>query len=506
MSTKEKLTIYWCRRDFRLLDNPALYYAIEDSNKNNTKLLPIFILDPKLLEEDRWNIGYPRRRYLAQILADFALQFKKFEILVGNPVDVFHKLTQEYKVKVYVNSDIEPYSRKRDAEVSQFLDKNNGKIISFADQLSVDKDTVSGTGTRYGVFSPFRKKVWDEFIQAPVVPKVDTAKCEYLEGTKNPYYEGGGSGVAKIKFDSGLSVEDLANKIFTIIDTNWNLRVTDDFKINLDEVLGRPKITNIWYSNEKEALSRFRDFNDNKILNYKSHRDNLGADAVDQGQTSRISVALKWGLVSTRTLKEIVIGKHDPKKSNDVFHFISELIWREFYRYELFHLPHLLNTEYQAKYQNTIQWKRGSEAQDWFIKWIQGKTGYRVVDAAMHQIANEGWMHNRSRMIVASILTKNLGIDWRWGQEYFRSILLDLDEASNNGGWQWAASVGADPKPIRIFNPYTQAEKYDNKGLYQAKHLPADYNIQEPLIEHKKAREEALQRYKYAKENSVRDY
>jgi deoxyribodipyrimidine photo-lyase len=113
----------------------------------------------------------------------------------------------------------------------------------------------------------------------------------------------------------------------------------------------------------------------------------------------------------------------------------------------------------------------------------------------MHQIAKTGWMHNRSRMIVASVLTKNLGVDWRWGQDYFRSVLLDLDEASNNGGWQWAASVGADPKPIRIFNPYLQQENYDKNKEYIGFWLPNDYDIKAPIVDHKQAREEALKRY-----------
>jgi deoxyribodipyrimidine photo-lyase len=140
---------------------------------------------------------------------------------------------------------------------------------------------------------------------------------------------------------------------------------------------------------------------------------------------------------------------------------------------------------------------------------VQGKTGYPLVDAAMMQLAKTGWMHNRTRMVVASVLTKNLGVDWRWGQEYFRAMLLDLDEASNNGGWQWGASVGADPKPIRIFNPYLQAENYDPQNIYQDKWLGAE-NIDStpPLVPHKQAREEALIRYGLSgnKPTPVRDY
>lgn len=175
--------------------------------------------------------------------------------------------------------------------------------------------------------------------------------------------------------------------------------------------------------------------------------------------------------------------------------FLSELIWREFYKYILFQRPQVLHTEFQPKYRETIKWTQDSVALHRFQLWIKGQTGYPAVDAAMNQITSMGWMHNRSRMMVASILTKNLGVDWRWGQEYFRAALIDMDEASNNGGWQWGASTGADPKPIRIFNPYLQAENYDKNGLYQQKWLPKDYKSQ-PIIEHKDARVEAINRYK----------
>ena len=131
-----------------------------------------------------------------------------------------------------------------------------------------------------------------------------------------------------------------------------------------------------------------------------------------------------------------------------------------------------------------------------FVFWIKGETGYKLVDAAMKQIAHEGWMHNRSRMVVASILTKNLVVDWRWGQEYFRLLFVGLDEASNNGGWQWADLVGADPKPIRICNPYIQAEKFDAEGLYQTKWLSSSTTSPSTaIVEHAVARQEAMKRY-----------
>jgi deoxyribodipyrimidine photo-lyase len=219
-----------------------------------------------------------------------------------------------------------------------------------------------------------------------------------------------------------------------------------------------------------------------------------------------MSLALAWGLVSSRTLVAMM-QKHFGKSFDNPFSdrvsagaliYISELVWREFYRYQLFRRPDLMDTEFQKKFQGTIKWVEHSEALVRFTAWIKGETGYPVVDAAMKQLAETGWMHNRSRMIVASILTKNLGVDWRWGMEYFRATLIDLDEASNCGGWQWGASVGADPKPIRIFNPELQAKNYDASGAYQDRWLGGASILRAtsiPIVEHKQARADALRRY-----------
>jgi deoxyribodipyrimidine photo-lyase len=282
-----------------------------------------------------------------------------------------------------------------------------------------------------------------------------------------------------------------------------------------------------WYTSEREALKRFSDYITSGDLDaYKKNRDSLELDAADAsedriayaGKTSKMSLALAWGLVSSRTLVQMM-----QKQANEVFDnpfsmrvsegaltYISELIWREFYRYQLFHRPELMDTEFQKKFQGTIQWVDNETAQTRFIAWIKGETGYPVVDAAMKQLAATGWMHNRSRMIVASILTKNFGVDWRWGMEYFRAVLIDLDEASNCGGWQWGASVGADPKPIRIFNAELQAKNYDASGAYQDRWLNSDnvFKLTAPLvpiIEHKIARAEALKRYGLGGEGA-RDY
>jgi deoxyribodipyrimidine photo-lyase len=234
---------------------------------------------------------------------------------------------------------------------------------------------------------------------------------------------------------------------------------------------------------------------------YKSARDMLG----DESGTSRMSLALTWGLVSARQLVAQIQKHYDASfelaptsgARQNAAHYLSELVWREFYKYLLFHDPALMGTEFQQKFRGTVEWAADAEALRRFTAWICGATGYPLLDAAMRQIAETGYMHNRARMVAASVLTKNLGVDWRWGQEYFRAALVDLDEASNNGGWQWGASVGADPKPIRIFNPELQAKNYDPESTYQERWLPESYRAAppEPIVPHALARTQALARY-----------
>jgi deoxyribodipyrimidine photo-lyase len=483
---KPALLIYWVRRDFRLTDNPALTQAMKDSQQKDIPFLPIFILDDGILSGNPHpHIGYPRRLFLSRVLSHFASQFERFEILKGNPNEIFSELSKDFTLHVYANDDVEPYSRKRDVAVAKLVDE----FHVFNDQLTVSRKTVSGTGNPYTVFTPFKKAVWNEFITTQPLGKPSLNNLTYFQD-KLP------KSINKLKKSTNLQ-----QSIFTEIDTSRQFEI-QNHTINLDEIWERQNYCE-WNWKEDDILEQFSKYLVNgKMSLYKTNRDDLGQDTVDGGQTTKMSVPLKWGLVSSRTLKEMTLNyfKTDfenpfsDRNDEGATHFISELIWREFYKYILYLRPQILNLEFQPKYQNTIKWEEDSVAFDRFLKWIKGETGYPVVDAAMHQIAQTGWMHNRSRMIVASILTKNLGVDWRWGQEYFRAVLLDLDEASNNGGWQWGASVGADPKPIRIFNPYLQEENYDKTKAYLKKWLPKNYQAN-PIIEHPAAREQAMIRY-----------
>ncbi|NQZ77747.1 MAG: deoxyribodipyrimidine photo-lyase [Ekhidna sp.] len=205
--------------------------------------------------------------------------------------------------------------------------------------------------------------------------------------------------------------------------------------------------------------------------------------------TSRMSLHLRFGTVSIRALARRA------KSLNEKY--LNELIWRDFYQAILWHFPHVVDSNFNRKYDGVI-W-RNNEAE--FSKWKKGKTGYPIVDAGMRELNETGFMHNRVRMIVASFLTKHLLVDWRWGEAYFAEKLLDYELASNNGGWQWAAGTGVDAQPyFRIFNPYSQTDKFDKDRKYinrwvaeiDTKYYP------DPMVDHKMARERCLDAYKSA--------
>lgn len=210
--------------------------------------------------------------------------------------------------------------------------------------------------------------------------------------------------------------------------------------------------------------------------------------------TSRLSVHIRFGTISIRKLASIALAKNET--------WLNELIWRDFYMAIMYHFPHAMKGAFKPQY-DKILWKNDPKQ---FSLWCKGQTGYPIVDAGMRELNATGFMHNRVRMIVASFLTKHLLIDWRWGEAYFASKLLDFDLAANNGGWQWAAGSGCDAAPyFRIFNPYEQTKKFDKDLKYIRKWVPEfeDFSYASPIVDHKFARERALSTYKNALQASL---
>ena len=258
----------------------------------------------------------------------------------------------------------------------------------------------------------------------------------------------------------------------------------------------------------RERLTRFLS---SDVRTYSEDHDVMGSDC-----SSRLSPYLHFGCLSPREIESRLPGGKGAEE------FRRQLCWRDFYHHVLLNFPRNARSEFQERYRGAISWSR---AELGFDAWREGRTGFPLVDAGMRQLRTEGWMHNRARLVVGSFLTKDLGIDWRWGERWFMRLLIDGDEANNNGNWQWIASVGVDPQPFfrRLYNPARHQERYDPEGVYVRTHVPelADVpdeylsepwtmpaevqewagcvigrDYPEPIVDHAEARREAIERYK----------
>ena len=225
---------------------------------------------------------------------------------------------------------------------------------------------------------------------------------------------------------------------------------------------------------------------------------------------SYLSVHLRFGTVSIRELaglaRQRMYASHVTGLAGAAI-WLSELIWRDFYAQILANFPHVAQGAFKPEY-DRIAWEKGPQADALFAAWCEARTGYPLVDAAMRQLNQSGYMHNRLRMVVASFLTKDLGLDWRWGERYFAEQLIDFDLSANNGGWQWAASSGCDAQPyFRIFNPTTQSEKFDAEGKFIRRYMPELAHLsakeihmpRQPIVDHAQARLKTLARYAVVK-------
>ena len=427
---KPTVNLFWFRRDLRLEDNAGLYQALKDKNP----VVPLFIFDKNILDEleDRTD---RRVEFIYQALQQLQQQLLKLgstlEVRYGFPEQVYKELLREYTVeKVFTNHDYEPYAQKRDTAIEQLLQTNGTSFHTFKDQVILEKNEVlKDDGKPYTVFTPYSRKwkaVLTEFHLKPYPNK------KYF---KNFY---------KQPERTIISLEAM------------------NFKAG-----GLPFPGKEWQG----AI----------IRNYKEQRDIPSI----QG-TSRLSVHLRFGTISIRTLAA------EAGAFNETF--LNELIWRDFYHMILWHFPKVVDHAFKKEY-DAIKWRNNEKE---FAAWCKGQTGYPIVDAGMRELNETGFMHNRVRMIVASFLTKHLLIDWRWGEAYFAKKLLDFDLAANNGGWQWAAGSGCDAAPyFRVFNPYLQTQKFDPELKYIRKWVPEfeEFSYPQPIVPHELARKRCLETY-----------
>ncbi|RZL18683.1 MAG: deoxyribodipyrimidine photo-lyase [Pedobacter sp.] len=427
------ISICWLRRDLRLEDNAALYHAL----KSNYPVLILFIFDKNILDKLPSRTD-ARVTFIHQQLRKLQtkLEQKGSSLCIkhGSPQEIWPEILKEYNVKeVYTNHDYEPYARKRDDGLQEFLQSEGIKFHTFKDQVIFEKnEIIKADGKPYTVFTPYYK-LW-----------LKTLSDFYIKSYPTDKY-----------FKNLLQIQTL----------------------NL------PTLKQIGFEETSQTLP---DLNfESRLQNYAKERDYPARDA-----TTHIGVHLRFGTVSIRK----VVQEAQKQKADK---WLSELVWREFYMMILWHFPHTANHAFKPAYDN-IAW-RNNEAE--FSAWCEGKTGYPLVDAGMRQLNETGFMHNRVRMVVASFLCKHLLIDWRWGEAYFAEKLLDYDQASNVGGWQWACGSGNDAAPyFRVFNPELQLKKFDPKMEYTLKWAP-EYSLPilpMPIVNHAFARDRVLKTYKKA--------
>jgi deoxyribodipyrimidine photo-lyase len=413
--------IVWFRRDLRTDDHAALYQA----SKQRSPIVPLFIFDVDLIRS--LSSDGAAFNFQAEALAELS---RKLHTLGGTLITRHGKVLDVHKAIIhdvqpqalYYNRDYEPYARERDVRVEQVYRDAGVEVRSFKDAVVHEPDEVlTGKGDPYVVFTPYANS-WKKLSHpAPFGrPKPFTTPHMLQERLLGAKELGKAMTIAHPAFVGG----------------------------------------------EGEAHHRWKRFLQSKIGEYEHTRDLPAVDG-----TSMLSAYLRFGCISIRRMiddAEKTLQHAPTPQRSPIGKFMDELIWREFYMSVLFHYPGLVHSNYREEF-NKMPWKFSRKL---FDAWKDGRTGYPLVDAGMRQLHQTGWMHNRVRMVVASFLTKDLRHDWRKGAEYFEEKLMDIELSSNNGGWQWAASTGVDPKPLRIFNPRLQSERFDAEGDYIRRFVP----------------------------------
>ena len=470
--TKKPIVIVWLRQDLRLQDNPALVFACDIG-----QILPIYILDDTSKD---WSIGSAQKWWLQHSLTNLKKDFAKHKIELifrrGDPEKILNDLIKETKSEHIVwNRCYDPQSIKRDTHLKQLFIDQNIEAKSFNASLLLEPGLVKNkSGSYFKVFTPY----WKECLR-----RLDTISVSIIPKMSS--------------IDHPVQSDNLNDWNLLPKKPNWASKFKDH-----------------WEPGEKGARKALSLFIDNAIDKYKVDRNIPGKVG-----TSKLSPYLHFGEISIKYVWQQVKQLSDKDNSSHLYTFLSELGWREFSYYLLYHYNELPATAFNPKFKD-FEWKHN---QSQLESWQKGNTGYPIVDAGMRQLWQTGWMHNRVRMIVASFLTKHLLINWQYGADWFLDTLVDADIASNSAGWQWVAGCGADAAPyFRIFNPILQGQKFDEQGKYIRKYVPElallpdkfihtpwlagddilkkcniilGKNYPRPIVDHTKARNEALNAY-----------
>ncbi|MFL2813241.1 MAG: cryptochrome/photolyase family protein [Candidatus Puniceispirillales bacterium] len=464
-------SILWFRVDLRLSDNPAFQKAIELGKP----IIPIYILDDddannrKLGDASKWWL----HNSLKSIYSELEKVGSKILFFKGNAEDVIKKIIEETNADTVLwNRRYEPWAVKRDKSIKENLILKSKNVFSFNGSLLYEPwEIKSKIGNPLKVFTPFKRALLNKGVIFNVSKSPNTILSPSL-------------------WPSSLDIDDLdlvKNKLWT------------------------DKFANSWVPGSKTAKAKLISFKENNIHDYNKDRDIPSVLG-----TSKLSPHLRFGEISP---KEIFIAMNDLEENDGVLTYKSEIIWREFAHNLLWYFPDIHEKPIKNEF-SKFMW---DNSQSNFDLWTKGMTGYPIVDAGMRELWSTGWMHNRIRMVTASFLTKHLLLPWQMGEKWFWNTLLDADPASNTSGWQWVSGSGADAAPyFRIFNPIIQGQKFDPEGEYVKKFIPelkdlpskfihepwkadsallkkSDIKLGEtyplPIVDHKFARERALNKY-----------
>ncbi len=434
-------TVLWFRRDLRTADHPALLAAVDEASSTGAGVAPLFVVDAALMA----SAGANRRTFLAGSLGDLGARLDgSLALRAGRPEEVVPAFAAEVGARtVFATGDTAPYGRRRDARVAAALAATGAELALVGSPYAVAPGRVrTGGGAPYRVFTPFRRGWEAEGWSPPSAPP------------------------AGVRWRSAAS-EVTAEEIGTGPES--------------------PALPVPGHDAAREALELFLA---GPVDRYGDDRDRP-----DHPGTSRLSPYLRFGTIHPRQ----ILDRLGDDAGARVYR--SELAWREFYADVLWHQP-TSAWEPLLPVGAHLRWDTGPQADERFVAWTRGRTGFPLVDAGMRQLRHEGWMHNRVRMLTASFLVKDLHIDWRRGARYFLDLLVDGDLASNNHGWQWVAGTGTDAAPFhRVFNPTLQAERFDPDGEYVRTYVPEvdGFGYPAPIVDHAEERVEALRRWEEAK-------
>lgn len=455
-STIWKCSVFVFHRDLRLQDNLGLEAALSQSQQ----VLPIFIFDPRQIKEHDYR-SLNALQFMLESLEELEQELKakgaRFFYFQGLGEDVLEQLFRVLPIEaVYTNADYTPFAIRRDQAMANICRENKIEFISCHDALLLAPNAIrTSAGSPYTKFTPFYKKA----VQLPVSRPLVNKASNY-----------------------------------------WTGKVTTALATIPPAILERRNGHLAQRGGRSRALEQLRQLS--KLVDYEQIRN-----LPEKQGTSMMSAHNKFGTCSIREFYWAIVDALGVEHE-----LVREIFWRDFFSHIAYHSPKVFGRAFRSEF-DAVTWDNNP---DLFMAWCEGATGFPIVDAGMRELNVTGYMHNRVRMIVASFLTKDLHIDWRWGERYFAQKLVDYDPAVNNGNWQWVASTGCDAQPyFRIFNPWLQQKKFDSECAYIKRWVPELANVParnlhrlgdqeemccpgypKPVVDHREEREVAEELYR----------